>query len=107
MREDAASKQRTHASACCKNLTFWLKKTKKKKTHGPELFKLEYTTQIVKHRSGRIILWGCFSARGSGALYKINCIMEKASDVDILKQDLKTSARMLKAWAQMDVPSEQ
>lgn len=30
MREDAASKQRTYASTCCKNLTFWLKKHKKK-----------------------------------------------------------------------------
>lgn len=106
MREDAASKQRTYASACYKNLTFWLKK-QKKNIYGPELFMLEYTTPFVKHRSGRIILWGCFSAGGSGALYKINCIMEKASDVDILKQGLKTSARMLKAWAQMDVPSEQ
>lgn len=107
MREDAASKQRTYASACCKNLTFWFKKTTKKNIHGPELFMLEYTTPVVKHRSGRIILWGCFLAGGSGALYKINCIMEKASDVDILKQDLKTSARTLKAWAQMDVASEQ
>lgn len=65
------------------------------------MFMLEYTTPVVKHRSGCIILWGCFSAGGSGALYKINCIMEKASNVDILKQDLKTSAWMLKAWAQM------
>lgn len=52
-----------------------------------------YITKDWKHH--RAVLLG-----GSGALYKINCIVEKASNVDILKGDLKT----LKAWSQMDAP---
>ena len=29
----------------------------------------------VKHRGGSIMLWGCFSAGGTGALHKIDGIM--------------------------------
>lgn len=63
-----------------------------------ELLKMPCTTRDWKRKKWQ--LWCCFSAGGSGALYKINCIVEKASNVDILKQDLKT----LKARSQMDVP---
>ena len=42
------------------------------------------------------MLWGCFAAGGTGALYKIDGIMRKENDVDILKQHLKTSVRRLK-----------
>ena len=41
------------------------------------------------------MLWGCFSAGGTGALHKIDGIM-KEHFVDILKQHLKTSVRKLK-----------
>ena len=41
-------------------------------------------------------LWGCFAAKGIGALHKIDGIMRKANHVDILKQHLKTSVRKLK-----------
>ena len=39
---------------------------------------------------------GCFAAGGTGALHKIEGIMWWESDVDILKQHLKTSVRKLK-----------
>ena len=42
------------------------------------------------------MLWGCFAAGGTGALHKIDGIMRKENDVDILKQHLKTSVRKLK-----------
>ncbi|CDQ59174.1 unnamed protein product [Oncorhynchus mykiss] len=41
------------------------------------------------------MLWGCFSAGGTGALHKIDGIIMK-ENVDILKQNLKTSVRKLK-----------
>ena len=42
------------------------------------------------------MLWGCFSAGGTGALHKIDGIMRQLNYVDILKQHLKTSVRKLK-----------
>ena len=42
------------------------------------------------------MLCGCFAAGGTGALHKIDGIMRKESNVDILKQHLKTSVRKLK-----------
>ena len=42
------------------------------------------------------MLWGCFTAGGTGALHKIDCIMRQENYVDILKQHLKTSVRKLK-----------
>ena len=41
------------------------------------------------------MLWGCFAAGGTGALHKIDGVMRKGNDVDILKQHLKTSVRKL------------
>uniref|UniRef100_A0AAZ3S8D9 Transposase Tc1-like domain-containing protein n=1 Tax=Oncorhynchus tshawytscha TaxID=74940 RepID=A0AAZ3S8D9_ONCTS len=54
------------------------------------------TIPTVKHRSVRIMLWGCFAAGGTGALHKIDGIMRQENYVDILKQHLKTSVRKLK-----------
>jgi transposase len=45
---------------------------------------------------GSIMLWGCFAARGTGALHKIDGIMRMENYVDTLKQHLKTSVRKLK-----------
>ena len=42
------------------------------------------------------MLWVCFAVGGTGALHKIDGIMRKENDVDILKQHLKTSVRKLK-----------
>jgi hypothetical protein len=54
------------------------------------------TIPTVKHRGGSIMLWGCFAAKGTGALHKIDGIMREGNDVDILKQHLKTSVKRLK-----------
>ena len=58
------------------------------------------------YRGGSIMLWGCFAAGGTGALHKIDDIMVKENDVDILKQHLKTSVKV-KAWSQMGLPNGQ
>lgn len=42
------------------------------------------------------MLWGCFAAERTGALHKTEGNMRKEYYVDMLKQNLKTSARMLK-----------
>ena len=44
------------------------------------------TIPTVKHAGGNIMLWGCFAAGGTGALYKIDGIMRYENDVEILKQ---------------------
>ena len=61
-----------------------------------EACKPKTTIPTVKHRFGSIMLWGCFAARGTGALHKIDGIMKRENYVDILKQHLKTSVRKLK-----------
>ena len=50
----------------------------------------------MKHGGGCIMLCVCFSAGGTGALHKIECIMRQENYVDILNQHLKTSVRKLK-----------
>ena len=65
-----------------------------------EACKPKNTILTVKHRGCSIMLWGCFAAGGTGALHKINGIMRKENDVDILKQHIKTSVRKLKLGCQ-------
>ena len=49
----------------------------------------------MKHGGGSIMLWGCFTAGGTGALHKIDAIMRHQNYVDILTQHLKTSIKKL------------
>ena len=66
-----------------------------------EAYKLK-NIQTVKHGVGSIILWGCFTAGGAGALHKIDAITRMENYVDILKQHL---SQEVKAWLQMGLPN--
>ena len=66
-----------------------------------EACKLKDTILTMKHRGGSIMLWGCFAAGGTGALLKVEDIMRKENDVDILMQHLKTSLTKLNLGQQL------
>ena len=50
----------------------------------------------VKHDGGSIRLWGCFSAKGTGQLHRIEGKMDGAVYHEILAGNLLLSARTLK-----------
>ncbi|KAK6320122.1 hypothetical protein J4Q44_G00092290 [Coregonus suidteri] len=54
------------------------------------------TISTVKHGGGNIILWGCFSAKGTGRLHRIEGRMDGAMYREILANNLLPSVRALK-----------
>ncbi|CDQ79417.1 unnamed protein product [Oncorhynchus mykiss] len=54
------------------------------------------TIPTVKHGGGDIILWGCFSAKGTGQLRHIEGRMDGAMYREILANNLPSSVRALK-----------
>ena len=54
------------------------------------------TIPTVKHGGGNIMLWGCFSAKGTGQLHRITGTMDGAMYRQILGENLLPSARALK-----------
>uniref|UniRef100_A0A4W5LHM9 Tc1-like transposase DDE domain-containing protein n=1 Tax=Hucho hucho TaxID=62062 RepID=A0A4W5LHM9_9TELE len=54
------------------------------------------TIPTVKHGGGNIMLWGCFSAMGTGQLHRIKGTMDRAMYRQILGENLLPSARALK-----------
>uniref|UniRef100_A0AAY5L9B7 Transposase Tc1-like domain-containing protein n=1 Tax=Esox lucius TaxID=8010 RepID=A0AAY5L9B7_ESOLU len=66
------------------------------------------TIPTVKHGGGNIILWGCFSAKGTGRLHRIEERMDGAMYCEILANNLLPSVRALKmgrgCWVQVSRP---
>lgn len=53
------------------------------------------TIPTVKHGGGNMMLWGSFSSAGTGALVRIDGIMDSKKYIQILEQNLEASARKL------------
>uniref|UniRef100_A0A8C7SUX3 Transposase Tc1-like domain-containing protein n=1 Tax=Oncorhynchus mykiss TaxID=8022 RepID=A0A8C7SUX3_ONCMY len=64
---------------------------KKKDEYNPK-----NTIPTMKHGGGNIILWGCFSAKGTGRLHRIEGRMDGAMYRKILANNLLPSVRALK-----------
>uniref|UniRef100_A0A672KT30 Transposase n=1 Tax=Sinocyclocheilus grahami TaxID=75366 RepID=A0A672KT30_SINGR len=64
---------------------------KKKNEYNPK-----NTIPTVKHGGGNIMLWGCFSAKGTGRLHRIEGRMDGAMYCEILGNNLVPSVRALK-----------
>lgn len=71
-----------------------------------EAFNPKNTVPTVKHGGGSIMLWGCFTSRGTGRLVKIDGILKSQGYVEILANNLRPSAQTLglrrNFWFQQD-----
>ena len=59
-------------------------------------YKHKNTIPTVKHGGGNLMLWGCFSAKGTGQLHRIEGRMNGAMYQDILADNILPSVRALK-----------
>ena len=59
-------------------------------------FKEKNLVPTVKHGGGRIMVWGCFAATGTGGLAHINGIMNSAAYQYMLYENITPSVENLK-----------
>ena len=64
------------------------------------------TIPKVKHGGG-VMLWGCFSAAGTGRLFRIKEKMNRAKYREILDENLLQSAHHLRRGAKVHLPTGQ
>ncbi|CDQ82278.1 unnamed protein product [Oncorhynchus mykiss] len=75
---------------------FGLNSTRRVWRKKKDEFNPKNTIPTVKHGGGNIILWGCFSAKGTGQLHRIEGRMDGAMYREILANNLLPSVRALK-----------
>ena len=65
------------------------------------------TIPTVKHGGGSIMLWGCFSAAGTGTLVRIERKINGAKYREILDENLLQSTQDLRLGAKVHLPKGQ
>ncbi|KAJ7320069.1 hypothetical protein JRQ81_019580, partial [Phrynocephalus forsythii] len=63
------------------------------------------TIPIIKHGGGHIMLWACFSAKGTGHLHRIKGMMDGAMYRQILAERLLPSSQGIGNGSWMGIPS--
>uniref|UniRef100_A0A8D0B0E3 Transposase Tc1-like domain-containing protein n=1 Tax=Sander lucioperca TaxID=283035 RepID=A0A8D0B0E3_SANLU len=67
----------------------------------------QHPKNTIKHGGGSIMLWGCFSAAGTGKLVRVEGKMDGAKHRDILEQNLYHSVRDLRLVTEVHLPAGQ
>jgi hypothetical protein len=80
-------------SQTVRNKVFWSDETKTGLNAKRHVWRKPGTIPTVKHCGGRIMLWGCFSATGTGRLVRTEGKMNRAKYREILDENLLQSAQ--------------
>ena len=70
------------------------------------IWKKPGTIPMVKHGGGSIMLWGCFSAAGTGRLVRIEGKMKGAKYSEILEENLLRTSDWVEGSFQQDNDSK-
>lgn len=71
------------------------------------LLKPRNTVLTVEHGVGRIMPRACFAARGYETLYKVDGIIRKYDWLQASELHVKSTNKMVEAWAQLGAPTRQ